>query len=427
MSSTEAAIDDFVIGVLLRYFRAGVAVVPGAVAGVRRLDDLDHVRMRWAVSAPVRALVRRLVSHPHELRSVLVTAPRTDDGRVRGRLDARATLVRRLVTGHPTLTVGHEPVRNFASGPNRVLLWVLGAARRDAARFAALAPEGSPQRPRAVEVSGELEAIARSAHVRAASTAFLDGRRPGAAAIAEASRSRLPLYVAAAEAYRVLFKAEAGDPEALRAVLTDTLVGPTEAWRRFELAVALAAAEALGGALGARPALGLLAGGDRLVARVGRLSVHWQSLTKAYQAPLPEPSEVAVAAILNTYGFRASSDRPDVVVLDDESGRAVAVLEAKFFASGDGADAFRDAVSQIVRYARGYSGPGSLDGLLGTSVVALVDMGALAPLPAPHPPDVPWLVDLAGLTQRGLGDWAARCVAASPFAGAAERTSAAPA
>lgn len=427
MNTSEAAIDDFLIGVLLRYFRAGVAVVPGAEAGVRRLDDLDHVRMRWAVSAPVRALVRRLVSHPHELRSVLVTSPRTEDGRVRGRLDARATLVRRLVTGHPTLTVGHEPVRNSASGPNHVLLWVLGAARRGAAHFAALAPPGSPQRPQAVEVSGELEAVARSAHVRAASMAYRDGRRPGAAAVAEASRSRLPLYVAAAEAYKILLKAEAGDPEALRTVLADTLVGPTEAWRRFELAVALAAAEALGEASGTKPALGLLAGGDRLVARVGRFSVHWQSLTKAYRAPLPEPSEVAVAAVLDAYGFRASSDRPDVVVLDDESGGAVAVLEAKFFASGDGADAFRDAVSQIVRYARGYRGPGSLDGLLGMSVVALVDLGDLAPLPAPHPPSVPWLVDLVGLTRQGLRNWAARCVAASASAGAAERTSAAPA
>lgn len=427
MTGAEAAINDFLLGVFLRYFRAGVAVVPGADAEVRRLDDLDHIRMRWSVSAPVRALVRRLVSHPHELRSVLATTPRLEDGRVRGRLDARATLVRRLVTGHPTLTVGHEPVRNFASGPNRVLLWVLGAARRGATRFMALTPEGSPQRPRALEVSADLEAVARSAHVRAAGAAFVDGRRPGAAAVVEASRSRLPLYVAAAEAYRVLLQAEAGDPAALRAVLLDTLVSPTEAWRRFELAVALAAAEALGEACGTRPVLGLLAGGDRLVARVGRFSVHWQSLTKAYRSPEPEPSEVAVTMVLDAYGFRASSDRPDVIVLDDESGDAVAVLEAKFFVSGDAADAFRDAVAQIVRYARGYRAPGSLDGLLGTSVVALVGRGGLALLPAPHPPNVPWLVDLPGLTRRGLDGWAARCVAASAPAAVAEPASMAPA
>ncbi len=425
MTGAEATIDNYILGVLLRYYRSGVAVVPGPDADVRRLDDLDHIRMRWAVSAPVRALVHRLVSHPHELRSVLATSPRTEDGQVRGRLDARATLVRRLVTGHPTLMVGHEPVRNFASGPNRVLLWVLGAARRGAARFVAMAPEGSPQRPRAMEVSGEIEAVARSAHVRAAGTAFVDGRRPGGAAIVEAARSRLPLYVAAAEAYRVLIKAESGDPDALRAVLADTLIGPTEAWRRFELAVALAAAEALGVASRTRPALGLLAGGDRRIARIGRFSVHWQSLTEAHQTPLPEPSEAAIAGILSAYGFRASSDRPDVVVLDDDSGEAVAVLEAKFFVLGDSADAFRDAVSQVVRYARGYREPSALDDLLGTSVVALLDRGGLAPLPAPHPDGMPWLVDLAGLTRQGLEGWAARCVGASALAAAADRTSAA--
>ena len=357
---------------------------------------------------------------------MLTTASRTEDGRVRGRLDARATLIRRLLTGHPTLTVGHEPVRNFASGPNQVLMWVLNEARRGAARFTALAPEGSPQRPRAVAVSAELEAVARSAHVRTAGAAFVDRRRPGAAAVVEASRSRLPLYVAAAEAYRVLFNAEAGDPTALRTVLLDTLVGPTEGWRRFELAVALAAAEALGEACGARPALGLLAGGDRLVARVGRFSVHWQSLTKAYSAPASEPSEAAVATVLDAYGFRASSDRPDIVVLNDESGEVVAVLEAKFFVSGNAADAFRDAVSQVVRYARGYCGPGAVGAILGKSVIALADVGGLAQFPEPHPPDIPWLVDLGGLTRQALKGWAARCAAVSASPEAEDQTQAAP-
>jgi hypothetical protein len=219
--------------------------------------------------------------------------------------------------------------------------------------------------------------------------------------------------VAAAEAFTVLLKAEAGDPEALRAVLADTLVGPIEVWRRFELAVAVAAVEALGEASGVRPSLGLLAGGDRMVARVGRFSVHWQSLTDAYRKPPPEPSELAVADILNAYGFRAFADRPDVVVIDDETGDAVAVLEAKFFAAGSAVDAFRDAVSQIVRYARGYCHSTTLGDILSTSAVALVDLGGLTPLPAPHPFGVPWLLDLSALTRRELGGWAARCVAAS--------------
>jgi hypothetical protein len=271
-----------------------------------------------------------------------------------------------------------------------------------------------------------METVARSPHVRSATSTFVYDRRPGSAAVAEAARSRLTLYRAASDAYNLLFRAEAGDAEALRAVLADTLVGPTEAWRRFELAVALAAAEALGEACGARPALGLLAGGDRMVARVGRFSVHWQSLTKAHVTPSPEPSEIATATVLDAYGFGGSSDRPDVVVLDDEKGEAAAVLEAKFFLAGDGADAFRAAAAQIVRYARGYRVT-DLDGLLGTSVVALINLGGLAPLSAPHPPSVPWLVDLAGLTQRGLAGWAARCVAASAKSGGAGRTLSAPA
>lgn len=408
----EDVIDGFVLGLLLRYFRTGVAILPNPDATVRRENDLDHLRMRWAVSAPVRRLGQRLASHPHELRSVLATRPRVEDGYVRGRLDARATALRRLLTGHPTLVVGHDPVRDFVSGPNQVLLWVLKTARHAAASFASLAPEGSPQRPHALQVVAELEAVSRSAHVREAYGTSLAGRRPGPAAVAEAARSRLPLYVMAAEAYTILSRIEVGDLEALRNVLRDTLLGPTEVWRRFELAVALAASDALGVAVGMVPVLGLLAGGDRLVARVGRYAVFWQSATEAHSAPPPEPSEVALTGILEAYGFHASSDRPDVIVLDGATGKVVAVLEAKYFASGerDGSDALRDAAAQIVRYARGYREPGDLNDLLGASVIALVSLGSRLPL-SPQPPGVPWLVDLDALTQRGLADWAARCVA----------------
>lgn len=413
-AAVEAIIDDFVLGLLLRYFRAGTAVVPGPTAEAMRPDDLDHLRMRWAVSGPVRRLAGRLASHPQELRAILSTVPRAEDGRVRGRLDARATALRRLLTGHPTVSVGHEPVRSFDSGPNQVLLWVLAAARRWASRFVALTPEDSPQRPHAIEVAAELEAVARTAHVRQAREAGGPGRYPGAAAVVEASRSRLLLYVAAAEAYRTLRCVEAGDPDALREVLRDTLVGPTEVWRRFELAVALAAADALAAALHKTPALGLLAGGDRLVARIGCYAIHWQSLTTAYVSAPPEPSEAVTARVLAAYGFRASGDRPDVVVFDESTASVVAVLEAKYFAGGerDAPDALRDASAQLVRYVRGYRAPGDLDGLLGTSAVALVRLGGIAAL-NPPPPGVPWLVDLEGLTRQRLAGWADACLAAS--------------
>ncbi len=367
--------------------------------------------MRWSVSAPVRRLTHRLTSHPHELRSVLATVRRIEDGQVRGRLDARATALHRLVTGHPTMSVGQEPNRNYDSGPNQVLFWVLKTARLAASRFLALIPEEAPQRLHAAEVATELETVARSAHVRSVSAGIASSRTPGFAAVAEAARSRLPLYVAAAKAYTSLRRAEEGDADALREVIQDTLLGPTEAWRRFELAVALAASDALGKALGVVPSLGLLAGGDRVVARIGRFAVHWQSLTSAHARPNLEVSEAATQRVLAAYGFRSSWDRPDVVVLDEVSCQVVAVLEAKYFAIGerDGSDALRDATAQLVRYARGYRKPDNLDELLGTSVIALVSRGRFDPLD-PQPSGVPWLFDFQDLTQQRLAAWAAHLV-----------------
>ncbi len=59
----------------------------------------------------------------------------------------------------------------------------------------------------------------------------------GAAALSQ--RSRVPLYRAAADAYRSVELLEHGDEAALRTIVTEAVVGPLEGWRRFELWVAL--------------------------------------------------------------------------------------------------------------------------------------------------------------------------------------------
>src|SRR5205085_1178450 len=69
--------------------------------------------------------------------------------------------------------------------------------------------------------------------------------RPGAGALLGAGRSRRVLYRKAADAYRTLLLIEAGDNSAIAALLQDTLLGPLEPWRRFELATGLAVGTAL--------------------------------------------------------------------------------------------------------------------------------------------------------------------------------------
>lgn len=407
--SPETAINDYLTQFLLRYFRRaeGVGVAQPELDPER---DLDLLRLHWAVSETVRELVSHLLRHRHEIQAVLQSLRQEDDARVRGRFDARATLIRRLVTGHPTMTISHAPVRTFESGPNHVLTWVLETAWRLASRFEGRLPEEASYRTVIERTTPGLETIRRFDALHQAAKTINLTRRPGPHAVKEASRSRRQIYVLASRAYRVLQSIEAGEADTIVAVLNDTLLGPLHLWQRFELAVGLGMARALSAALSQPLALGFLSGGAEPISRVGAYEIHWQARTSAYEQPEPEPSEALTADLLARFELSLGPDRPDLVVLDGD-GTAVAIVEVKYYSSeeNDGADALRGAVSQLVRYARGYRLMAHVEDILDHSVVAVSRQEA-GNVPEPKPYALPVIVDFEGLRQRHLESWARRLV-----------------
>lgn len=409
--SSETAINDYLTRFLLRYFRNAVSV------GVKHpnLDperDLDLLRLHWAISEPVRELVKHLSQHRHEIQAVLESRRHEDDARVRGRFDASATLIQRLRTGHPTMTVSHEQVRTFGSGPNHVLTWVLETAWRLGLHFEHLLPEGASYRAAIEQNTPWLEKIRRFDAIRQAAKMIDLTRRPGPQAVKEASRSRRQIYVLACHAYRALRSIEAGDPSSIVKLLNDTLLGPLRLWQRYELAVGLGVARALSVALVQPIALEFLGGVGTPISRVGGYRVHWQSRTQAYELPLAEPSEQVAAKLLEQYGLSPGSDRPDLVVLD-AAGDAVSIIEVKHFSSeeNDGADALRSAIGQLVRYTRGYRPMAQIEDLLDHSIVAVIRHEA-GESPDPKPYGLPLIVDFEGIKQLHLEAWADRLVAA---------------
>src|SRR5262249_47235677 len=144
--------------------------------------------------------------------------------------------------------------------------------------------------------------------------------------------------------------------EAVRTLLRSTLIGPLQRWQTFELATTLAMARAIGERFGTEPRLrSIVPGSGAAIIEAGPYDIHWQSRTASYVTPPPEPSEVRVQQILDSYGVGQGEDRPDVVVTERANGNVIAICEAKYFQEdADWRAAFRDAVAQIVRYARGY-------------------------------------------------------------------------
>lgn len=404
----DADITDHIAGFLLRYFRAAVEAGPKRPY-VDAARDRDLLRLHWAISPEVRGLATYVLQHRHEIQSMLSTTRRIEDGMVRGRIDARATMLHRRMTGLTTAMVSNEPLRSYDSGPNQVLIWVLMQARSLGLRFAVMLPASASYRASVTSAAQLLEQVRRIQAIGLIAADTGATKRPGAAALLEAGRSRREIYRRARDAYSALLQIEAGDPEAIAALLRHTLLAPLEAWRRFELAIAFSVAEALAAGGEGAVALTLLMGdtGSPIV-RVGRYAIYWQSRTDFFRPPELEPSERVVRSILDVYGLSASADRPDLVIVDTHLRRVAAVVEVKYLTAEDASDRVRSAVEQLVRYARLYHPVAQAGPLLGRSLVAVSQGLDGLSAPEPLPADVPMICDFASIRRGQLGAWVER-------------------
>lgn len=403
----DAAIVDFSAALLLRYFRRG-DTLESAAPRIEHQRDLDLLKGHWAISGPVRDLVSYLLTHPHETQSLLTLRARVDDAVARGRIDARRTWLYRLQSGLPTAIVALEPVRSFNTGPNLLLAWVLREAAAYTARLSGWQGPTSPYLTVIERAQSEMRAVQRLEALREPLRAVAIGQRPGAGAVRCAARSRRQVYRLAVDAYTLLQGIERGNPAAIDRVARSALIGPLEDWRRFELAVGLAVGEALADALGAPPQLSLLGGNTAApIVTAGRFAIYWQQRTPLYTAPELEPSEVLTREILAAFNMSIGADRPDLIVLDQVAGQVVAIVEVKYVAGDTSAGRFREAVDQVVRYARGYAPSGATGPILARSLVAISrDAPVLADLSA----NVLGSIDFAGITRNELSAWAARLV-----------------
>jgi hypothetical protein len=410
--SLDREVTDFATAVLLRYFGSVAAAnVHRPILAIER--DREMLRLQWSLSNPVSELVNYALTHHHEIQTVLESHIRIEDGVVRGRLDAMKTVRLRRVSGLPTAVVSHEPVRSYASGPNHVLGWVLAQAWSLASRFARLTLDSRSYQGMIDSVLQRLERT-RRLHAIAQITGPSANRRPTGNALIEASRSRQTIYRLATKAYRALLAIEAGDPDAIAAMLRETLLAPLEPWRRYELAVGFAAAEALAASEQEPLTLNLLLGDKRRqIARAGDFEIYWQTRTDHYVDPVPEPSEQVWREILQVYGMNLASDRPDLVIANRFRDRVEAIIEVKYLTGEDGSDRFRSAVAQLVRYARGYKPLEDCADLLGKSVVALSQGTETISTPNELAPGVPILADFAHIKRGQLALWAQRLSASN--------------
>lgn len=407
--SIDTAVIDYSAGLLLRYFRSGAAI-SGDVPRLDRRRDVEVLKGHWAISAPVRDLVRYALEHPHEAQALLEYRTRIDDAVARGRIDARRTWLHRMQTGLPTALVTHEAVRSFNTGPNLLLAWVLREAAAYTARLLSWQGATSPYLATIEAAQADMRALQRVESLREPLRAVALGERPRANAVRDAARSRRPLYRLAVDAYRLLMGVERSEAEAMERVARSALLAPLEDWRRFELAVGLSLGEALARAQNVPMTLHLL-GADAAgpIVTAGDFAVYWQQITKYHTPALLEPSEQAVRDVLKIFGINVGTERPDLIVVDRARDDVASVVEVKYIAGDTATARFREAVDQVVRYGRSYVAPGATGALLARSLVAL---SRHAPTRVDPDGDAPFSVDFEAIRQpHGLDAWAAALAA----------------
>jgi hypothetical protein len=403
MRDQSDVLSEEITRLLLRYFRGGCSA---AVEGRARLtaEDVEFLRLHWALSTDIRDLASRLRTRSHETQALLQQARRTGGGYARGRVLAAETLLQRCRSGNSGDVVSLEPSRNLDHGLNRLVVWTLRRAMDDAERFCRTVPSSSAlfgplsDLRRDLVAAGRLSAISHMFHALRLSDI------PSPRDVASASRHRIELYRLAAKAVNTLRNLERLDASTVRRIVAGTLIGPMEDWRRFELLVLLKAGEAISAAIDEPLHLNLITpeSSQRPIGRCGHLDLYWQHRTDHFVEREPDPGERLVQELLSAFGLGQGADRPDVVVVNRRLGRVVGVLEAKYSASSEGSreSQFRDAVGQLVRYSRCYAG-----NVLPKSLVCMVSLPS--DVEAGRPNDqCPFAIDMPSMLDSGLADWA---------------------
>lgn len=364
--------------------------------------------LRWALSDGVRRIAEHVIANPRDIRSSIAFETQTHSGQIPGVVDARATLCEQELSGDSTLFVVSEPALSTLTRRNHVLAWVLREAEAlilSAIRRHKLGPDQDWIYVRA----GLLERASRTRMLREVMLSPGGRRRPGGAAIRDARKGLSQLYRMAADSMLLFEDIERMDEDAIRVILSSTLVAELEDWQKLELATALSAAEALALETGERVRWkGSIAGGSE-IATVGRYRIRWQNALAKRVAENLDPSEVMIREAAEALSAGMGLARADVSIRDAETGIDVAHFECKWFGSPLSASAaVVDAISQLVRYCRD-SRPGSVEQartmLRDCAVVCAGLSGFEEAMDGSKPVG---LTDFSGLASGALIAWAAR-------------------
>lgn len=403
MTYAESLLEDMCLRGFLRYLSKGPRSPYYGLPTALTSDDIDALRMWWALSDSVGALAIRCANYSREIRASFDDFRQETSGQIPGPPDATASALLQAITCDPCAFVVTESMETWVSGPNRVLAKTLDSAR-NALRSAALHARGGlfdgPARDRMAIIDDAL----RSAPLREILSSPA-GRSPITAhERRQAAKARAPLYRLSWDCASTAIAIEKLKPSAIAALLKTEVLPKLETWRQFELACLLELSAALAAASGSACALDASFTPTRPAARIGDLEIWWQRAV--YRRPnihLDEGERLA-ANLAASLGVTAGTARADLTI--ERGGQILGIVECKWFNDESSrSGAILDACNQVVGYARdaAWNQGGNTDEILSRSLVALAIRGS-TPLRVGAGPI--GCIDLEDLRGASMQQWA---------------------
>lgn len=368
-------LDEICLRGLLRWVGTGIPSPYLGKVETLRYEDLDALRMWWALSEPLGNLASRLVEKQREVSPSLGDFTREVSGELPGPADATASMLLQTITCDPAAFVVIETSSTWFSGPNRVLAKTLETAQM-ALRAGALHARGGLFDQNANKRLALLDSALKVAPIRELLSTPAGRSRIVAYERRQASKARSPLYKQSWICATALSNIEAFEVDAIKALLASDLLPGMEVWRKFELAMILEVAEALSGATGAPITLDASFAAGRPAAIVGDFELRWQRAMPKRPTEILDPGEILAGELAHSLGVSKGTARADITI--EKRGRILSIIECKWFSSIDSApSAILEATNQLGGYARDVAhaqGENHTD-ILARSIVALAHRG----------------------------------------------------
>lgn len=413
MAPAASIVSDYCLAVLLRCYRSRQGQGWQSTAPKADIEEREELLLRWALSSSVIGIAEHVINYPRDVRSSIAFTTSTYSGQIPGTVDARETLYAQELTGDSTLFVVSEPSNSPLTRRNNVLAWLLLQAES----LVLAAIRRHQLKPEQEWIYSRAALFERATKLRTLREVMLSPagrRRPGSAAILDARKSLSVLYRSAADAVAKFDAIEGMDPEAIRQLLSETLIAQLEDWQKLELASALAAADSLGKACGERVRWkGSIAGGSQ-IATVGPYSLHWQHALPMRTVDQLDQSERLIRETAESLQAGLGSARADITIRRNLDNKVLAHIECKWFSSpASTSSAIVDAISQLVRYCRDSCPTNDLQAqdMLRDSIIVTSNLfGFTQQLEGTTPVN---LTDFSGLVDGCLDAWAFRLHARS--------------